>query len=188
MREIVFAGSGGQGVLTSGLIISDIAASEGINVTWVPSYGSAMRGGTANCTVKYCAENYIYNPSQEQPDLLLAMNEPSFVKFLPIVAPGGTVLMGDTVEIPEGSRQDVNYIKLNCTEIATALGNPKAANIVMTGAVVKLMGDFNHDDAVQAMNHMFEKKGKGKFNESNTKAFDAGYNAVETLTDASCLR
>ena len=188
MREIVFAGSGGQGVLTSGLIISDIAASEGINVTWVPSYGSAMRGGTANCTVKYCAENYIYNPSQEQPDLLLAMNEPSFVKFLPIVAPGGTVLMGDTVEIPEGSRQDVNYIKVNCTEIATALGNPKAANIVMTGAVVKLMGDFNHDDAVQAMNHMFEKKGKGKFNESNTKAFDAGYNAVETLTDASCLR
>lgn len=188
MREIVFAGSGGQGVLTSGLIISDIAASEGINVTWVPSYGSAMRGGTANCTVKYCAENYIYNPSQEQPDLLLAMNEPSFVKFLPIVAPGGTVLMGDTVEIPEGSRQDVNYIKVNCTEIATALGNPKAANIVMTGAVVKLMGDFNHDDAVQAMNHMFEKKGKGKFNESNAKAFDAGYNAVETLTDASCLR
>ena len=175
-------------MLTSGLIISDIAASEGINVTWVPSYGSAMRGGTANCTVKYCAENYIYNPSQEQPDLLLAMNEPSFVKFLPIVAPGGTVLMGDTVEIPEGSRQDVNYIKVNCTEIATALGNPKAANIVMTGAVVKLMGDFNHDDAVQAMNHMFEKKGKGKFNESNTKAFDAGYNAVETLTDASCLR
>ena len=72
MKEIVFAGSGGQGVLTAGLIISDIAATEGINVTWVPSYGSAMRGGTANCTVKYC-ENTIYNPSQEQPDLLLAM-------------------------------------------------------------------------------------------------------------------
>ena len=54
MKEIVFAGSGGQGVLTAGLIISDIAATEGINVTWVPSYGSAMRGGTANCTVKYC--------------------------------------------------------------------------------------------------------------------------------------
>ena len=188
MKEIVFAGSGGQGVLTSGLIISDIAASEGINVTWVPSYGSAMRGGSANCTVKYCAENYIYNPSQEAPDLLLAMNEPSLLKFLPIVAPGGTVLIGDTVELPEGARQDVTYVKVNCTEIATGLGNPKGANIVMTGAIVKLMGDFTHDAAVAAMNHMFAKKGKSKFNEANAKAFDAGYNAVEAVAAASCVR
>ena len=117
MREIVFAGSGGQGVLTVGLIISDIAATEGLNVTWVPSYGSAMRGGTANCTVKYCAENYIYNPSQEQPDLLLAMNEPSLHMFLPIVAPGGTVLVGDTVTIPDDARQDVTYVHVNCTDL-----------------------------------------------------------------------
>lgn len=188
MREIVFAGSGGQGVLTVGLIISDIAATEGLNVTWVPSYGSAMRGGTANCTVKYCAENYIYNPSQEQPDLLLAMNEPSLHMFLPIVAPGGTVLVGDTVTIPDGARQDVNYVHVNCTEIATSLGNPKGANVVMTGAIVKLMGDFTKDAAIAAMNHMFEKKGKSKFNESNAKAFDAGYNAVTCLSDASCVR
>ena len=188
MREIVFAGSGGQGVLTVGLIISDIAATEGLNVTWVPSYGSAMRGGTANCTVKYCAENYIYNPSQEQPDLLLAMNEPSLHMFLPIVAPGGTVLVGDTVTIPDGARQDVNYVHVNCTEIATSLGNPKGANVVMTGAIVKLMGDFSKEAAIAAMNHMFEKKGKSKFNESNAKAFDAGYNAVTCLSDASCVR
>ena len=173
MKEIIFAGSGGQGVLTSGLIISDIAASEGIHVTWVPSYGSAMRGGTANCTVKYSNDGYIYNPSPETPDLLLAMNEPSLIKFLPTVAPGGTVLIGDTVEIP-----DVTYIKVNCTEIATSLGNAKGANIVMTGAIIKLMGDFTHDAAVEAMNHMFAKKGKSKFNESNARAFNAGFNAV----------
>lgn len=178
MKEIIFAGSGGQGVLTSGLIISDIAASEGIQVTWVPSYGSAMRGGTANCTVKYSNDGYIYNPSPETPDLLLAMNEPSLIKFLPTVAAGGTVLIGDTVEIPEGARQDVTYVKVNCTEIATSLGNAKGANIVMTGAIIKLMGDFTHDAAIAAMNHMFEKKGKSKFNESNAKAFDAGFNAV----------
>lgn len=187
MKEIVFAGSGGQGVLTCGLIISDIAATEGLNVTWVPSYGSAMRGGTANCTVKYCAETYIYNPSQEQPDFLLAMNEPSLRMFLPHVAPGGTVLLGDTVTIPEDARQDVTYVRVNCTEIAANLGNPKGANVVMTGAIVKLMGDFTHDAAVQAMNHMFEKKGKAKFNESNARAFDAGYDAVETLANDSCV-
>lgn len=178
MKEIVFAGSGGQGVLTSGLIISDIAASEGINVTWVPSYGSAMRGGTANCTVKYCSEDTIYNPSMESPDLLLVMNQLSMDKFLSLVAPGGTVLLGDTVEIPEGARQDVTYVKVNATEIATELGNPRGANIVMTGAIIKLMGDFTHDAAVEAMNHMFAKKGKSKFNEANAKAFNAGYDAV----------
>ncbi len=187
MREIVFAGSGGQGVLTCGLIISDIAATEGLNVTWVPSYGSAMRGGTANCTVKYCAENYIYNPSQEQPDLLLAMNEPSLCMFLPIVAPGGVVLVGDTVTIPEDARNDVTYVHVNCTEIATKLKNPKGANVVMTGAIIKLMGDFSKDAAIQAMNHMFEKKGKSKFNDANAKAFEAGYDAVETIQNISCV-
>ena len=187
MKEIVFAGSGGQGVLNCGLIESDIAASKGMKVTWVPSYGSAMRGGTANCTVKYGPEQ-IYNPSQEAPDLLLAMNEPSLHMFLPIVAPGGTVLVGDTVTIPDDARQDVTYVHVNCTEIATSLGNPKGANVVMTGAIVKLMGDFSKEAAIAAMNHMFEKKGKAKFSESNAKAFDAGYNAVECLTDASCVR
>ena len=80
MNEIVFAGFGGQGVLTAGLIISHIAIEKGLNATWIPSYGSAMRGGTANCTVKF-GDDIIYNPSQEEPDILLAMNTPSFIKF-----------------------------------------------------------------------------------------------------------
>ena len=177
MKEIVFAGSGGQGVLTCGLIVSDIAASKGMRVTWVPSYGSAMRGGTANCTVKYGMEE-IYNPSQEQPDLLLAMNDPSLVKFLPIVAPGGTVLISDTVEIPADVRKDVTIVRIPCFELAAELNNPRGANIVMTGAVAKLMEEFTGEEAIAAMNRMFEKKDKGKFAESNSKAFAAGYAAL----------
>ena len=177
MKEIVFAGSGGQGVLTCGLILSDIAASKGLKVTWVPSYGSAMRGGTANCTVKYGAEE-IYNPSQEQPDLLLAMNDPSFVKFLPIVASGGTVVISDTVEVPEDVRKDVTIVRVPCFDLAAGLGNPRGANIIMTGAITRLMGDFSDQEAIDAMNQMFAKKGKGKFAESNTKAFAAGFAAV----------
>ena len=188
INRLMIAGFGGQGVMMIGKLIGECAMEQGLNATFFPSYGAEQRGGTANCTVKYCAENYIYNPSQEAPDLLLAMNEPSLLKFLPIVAPGGTVLIGDTVELPEGARQDVTYVKVNCTEIATGLGNPKGANIVMTGAIVKLMGDFTHDAAVTAMNHMFAKKGKSKFNEANAKAFDAGYNAVEAVAAASCVR
>lgn len=177
MKEIVFAGSGGQGVLTCGLILSDVAASKGMKVTWVPSYGSAMRGGTANCTVKYGTEE-IYNPSQEQPDLLLAMNEPSFVKFLPIVASGGTVVISDTVEVPADVRKDVTIVRVPCFDLAAGLGNPRGANIVMTGAITKLMGDFSDQEAINAMNCMFAKKGKEKFTESNTKAFAAGFAAV----------
>lgn len=177
MKEIVFAGSGGQGVLTCGLIVSDIAASKGMKVTWVPSYGSAMRGGTANCTVKYGPEQ-IYNPSQEAPDLLLAMNDPSLNKFLPIVAPGGTVVISDTVEIPADVRQDVTIVRVPCFDLATQLNNPRGANIIMTGAITKLMGDFTAEEAIAAMNRMFEKKGKAKFAESNSKAFAAGFDAV----------
>ena len=177
MKEIVFAGSGGQGVLTCGLILSDIAAGKDMKVTWVPSYGSAMRGGTANCTVKYGIEE-IYNPSQEQPDLLLAMNDPSFVKFLPIVASGGTVVISDTVAVPKDVRKDVSIVRVPCFNLAAGLGNPRGANIIMTGAITKLMGDFSDQEAINAMNSMFAKKGKGKFAENNTKAFAAGFAAV----------
>lgn len=177
MKEIVFAGFGGQGVLTSGLIISDIAVSKGCNATWIPSYGSAMRGGTANCTVKY-GQEIIYNPAQEEPDLLLAMNEPSFQMFIKMVAPGGTVIISDIVNCDTSVRDDVKIIRVPSTEIAQKLGNPKGANIVMTGAIVKQMGDFTMEEALEAMTSMFEKKGKGKFAEANAIAFKAGYAAV----------
>lgn len=177
MKEIVFAGFGGQGVLTSGLIISDIAVANGYSATWIPSYGSAMRGGTANCTVKY-GKGIIYNPAQEEPDLLLAMNDASFQMFINIVAPNGTVVVSDTVVTENCPRKDVKIVRVPSTAIATELNNLKAANIVMTGAIIKLMGDYTKEEGLTAMNRMFEKKGKAKFAEANTKAFIAGYEAV----------
>jgi len=96
MKEVLFAGLGGQGVLTAGLVISQIAVSKDMNATWIPQYGAAMRGGTANCTVKF-GEGMIYNPSQEEPDILLAMNNPSFQKFVGLVAPGGTVVIDSSL-------------------------------------------------------------------------------------------
>lgn len=178
MKEIVFAGFGGQGVLTSGLIISDIAASKNLKVTWMPSYGSAMRGGTANCTVKYGAEK-IYNPSLEEPDVLLAMNNPSYLMFINKVKPNGIVIINEElVTCDLGTRQDITIYRIPCNTISMELGHSKGANIVMTGAIIKVMGDFSEEEATKAMNDMFNKKGKGKFEELNTKAFKAGYNAV----------
>ena len=79
-------------------------------------------------------------------------------------------------------------MRVPATRISTELTNPKGANIVMTGAIVKLMGDFTKEAAIAAMIHMFEKKGKSRFNEANEKAFNAGYDAVETLALDSCVR
>lgn len=177
MKEIVCAGSGGQGVLTCGLILSDIAVSKGQNATWCPSYGSAMRGGTANCTVKY-GKDTVYNPQQEEPDVLIVMNNPSFEMFIKIAAPGGVAIVGDMVTCDTDVRDDVHIVRVPCSAIAEELGNPRAANIVMTGAAIKVMGDFTASEGVRAMSNMFAKKGKSKFEEANRKAFEAGYAAV----------
>lgn len=178
MRELVFAGFGGQGVLTAGLIVSQIALFKGVNATWMPAYGAAQRGGTANCTVKY-GEEKIYNPGQQRPDLVLAMNTPSFKKFVTMVKPGGTILVNaDMMTEDTNVCDDIKVVSVHCNQIADEVGHPKGANIVMIGAITKLLGDFTHDEGRDGMNDMFRKKGKSKFEAKNSAAFEAGYNAV----------
>lgn len=176
MKEIVFAGSGGQGILTSGLVISQIAVYKGMNATWMPSYGPAMRGGTANCTVKY-GMGKIYNPSQEEPNILLAMNNPSFQKFIKIVAPGGIVVIdSDMVTCDTKVRDDVKVISVASAALAKEIGHSQGANIIMAGVILKASGDFTEEEGIKGMNEMFRKKGKEKYEEINTKAFKLGFN------------
>lgn len=177
MREVLFAGFGGQGVLTAGLILSQIALYGGHNATWMPSYGATMRGGTANCVVKF-GEEMIYCPAQETPDLLVAMNGPSLEKFASSVASGGYVLYNSDIisqeEIGE-KRTDVSYIPVPCLSLAAEAGNPRGGNIVMVGQLLKLFREFDRQACVDGMNDMFRKKGKEKFEAGNTAAFNAGY-------------
>ncbi len=178
MREILYAGFGGQGVLTSGLVMAQVAVFKKQQATWIPSYGSAMRGGTANCTVKY-GKDTIYNPAQEEPDVLLAMNGPSYTAFAPSVKPGGIIvinndIIGDDIAV----RDDITLYKVPCTTLAKEIGQPRGANIIMAAAVIKLLGDFSLDDGIHGMNDMFRKKGKEKFEAGNMKSFECGYNAV----------
>lgn len=179
MKEILFAGLGGQGVLTSGLVISQIAISKGLNATWIPQYGAAMRGGTANCTVKF-GEGMIYNPSQEEPNILLAMNNPSFQKFISMVAPGGTVIVDSSlVTCDTNVREDVNVIAIPSSEMALEIDHRRGANIVMVGIIAKVTGDISEEEGVNGMNKMFSTKGKSKFEALNTKAFKLGYNFIK---------
>ena len=177
MKEIIFAGAGGQGVLTSGLLISQIAVFKGHHATWIPQYGSAMRGGTANCTVKF-GEEYIYNPSQEEPNILLAMNTPSFKKFLHLVKPGGTIIINSDMIEMESFRDDIIVVKVPCMTMAKDINHLKGANIIMAGVIAKLTGDFTEQEGINGMNDMFKKKGKEKYEELNTKAFKSGYNFI----------
>lgn len=178
MKELVFAGFGGQGILTAGVVISQIVLYKGWKATWLPSYGPSMRGGTANCTVKY-DEHYIYTPGMDEPDLLLAMNTPSFKKFQGTLKPGGILLVNsDLVEL-EGVREDVRLIQVPCLHLADELKNPRGANIIMVGAIAKAMGDFTMQEAIDGMNDMFRKKGKSKFEALNMAALECGYNYVD---------
>lgn len=178
MKEIVLAGSGGQGVLTVGLIIAEIAVGKGRRVTWLPSYGSAMRGGTANCTVKY-SDDFIENPAIEEIDVLMALNAPSYEMFRAQVKPDGLILTDRAVlSVQPESQLNAKVIGLACGALAESIGHPKGANIIMTGALIKLMGDFSASESIEAMNKMFAKKGKNAFADLNAKAFEAGYQAV----------
>ena len=179
-KTFIFAGFGGQGMLLIGKFMAMSCMLDGKHVSWLPSYGPEMRGGTANCTVKYGPEK-ITNPGQQKPDLVLAMNTPSFKKFVGMVKPGGTILVNaDMMTEDTNVRDDIQVISVHCNHLADSVQNAKGANIVMIGAITRILGDFTHDEGIEGMNDMFRKKGKSKFEAKNVAAFEAGYHALES--------
>lgn len=175
MKEILLGGLGGQGVLTAGTMIAEMAIYKGYKATWSPEYGSAMRGGTASCVVKF-GEGRIYSPEKEEPDILLAMNDETLTKFAAMVKSGGVVIINsDMVTLPEDFRTDVKVIAVPCLNLAEQIQHPKGANIVMSGVIIKETGDFTLQEAIDGMNETFRRKGKEKFEALNTKAMQAGY-------------
>lgn len=180
MKEIIFAGFGGQGVLTAGLVVAYTAMEHDLNTSWLPSYGASMRGGKANSTVKFGddAEEIIGVPMMAEADALIAMNRPS-LDYIKFCKPGALVLVNlDSVEQDYQYPEGYNIVKLHAAELAYEVNNAKGASIVMIGALMKKTGYFTAEAAKLSMGHMFEEKGKSKMNALNEAAFDAGYNAV----------
>jgi len=135
-EEIILAGFGGQGIMLMGKLISYAGMKEGKEVSWMPSYGPEMRGGTANCTV-IVSDKLIPSPMTTQPDSIIVMNLPSFDKFLPQVKSGGTVFLNSTLIEEDVKRDDIKVIKIPANEIANQLGNSKIANMVMLGSYIE---------------------------------------------------
>ncbi len=133
--EIIIAGFGGQGVLFAGQLLSYAALDAGKEVTWIPSYGPEMRGGTANCTV-VIADEEIGSPIVRNPTAVIAMNLPSMDKYEPLVKAGGVLVVNKSMVDREAKRSDIKVIMVPGNEIAEKAGDKRMTNMVLLGALI----------------------------------------------------
>lgn len=176
-NEIIISGFGGQGVMAIGKTLCEAGMQEGKNVSWLPSYGPEMRGGTANCSV-VLSEQTIVSPIVLEPTELIAMNLPSLLKFESCVVPNGFVFVNSSIISEKVQRQDLRAIYVPCLEIAQDLGNLKVANMVMLGAYIEAMKNLQIDTIREMLGLMFTGT-KAKLVELNLEALKRG---------ASCVR
>ena len=171
--KTLIAGFGGQGVLSMGLNLAEAAMLEGKNVTYLPAYGAEVRGGTANCTVAI-SDDEIASPVASSPEFVIAMNQPSAVKFQHHIQSGGLFFLNSSLVEAEIIRGDIEIVNVPANRIAEELGSPKAANMVMLGAFTKKSGVVELSNVSQALKHILNSK--KKLLELNEKALLTGYN------------
>ncbi|MFC2077219.1 2-oxoacid:acceptor oxidoreductase family protein [Candidatus Bipolaricaulota bacterium] len=176
-RSVVIAGFGGQGVILAGKILAQAGMDHGLEVTWLPSYGPEMRGGTANCTV-VLSDEPVGSPIVDEPSALVAMNRPSLDKFEPTVVSGGSIVINESLIERKADRKDVNaqYVRLN--DIAIEAGSARAINMVALGAYLKATGIVPLETVKATMARMLEESGKAKFIPLNEQALEAGFDAA----------
>jgi 2-oxoglutarate ferredoxin oxidoreductase subunit gamma len=148
--ELIFAGFGGQGVMLMGQLMAYSGMYEGKHVTWFPAYGPEMRGGTANCSVVIDDEP-IGSPVITEPGVVVAMNQQSLDKFERAVAPGGTLFYNSSLINNKPIRTDIKLVAIPANDIAAELGNPKVANIVCIGAVLKSTSVLNPETVMKVL-------------------------------------
>jgi len=175
--RFIFAGFGGQGVMLMGQILSYAGMIEGKNVTWIPSYGPEMRGGTANCTV-VVSDEPVASPVVDKAETVVAMNIPSMIKFQDYLVEDGYFFLNKSVIDREPDRKDdVKIYKIECNEIADKLGNLKVANMVMLGAVIGATKIVSKESVFKALEKKLTGK-KAELIELNKKAIEEGMKKV----------
>ncbi len=134
-KEVIISGFGGQGVLFAGQLLAYAAMDQGLNVTWFPSYGPEMRGGTANCTVVISDEE-IGSPLVRTPSAAIVMNRPSLDKYEPLVRPGGVLVVNTSMVDREPTRSGIKVVMVPGNEIAERLGDRRMTNMVLIGSLL----------------------------------------------------
>ena len=170
--EMICAGFGGQGVLTIGKFIAKAGMAEGKNVSWLPSYGPEMRGGTANVST-VVSDEVIASPIVSYPDVLVALNQPSIDKFGPHVRPGG-VLVINTNMCPRGcSRDDVQKVSAPMSDIAAEIGSQMVLNMIAIGIVIGKTGIIKYETMEEDRTSFLKAKNPDLL-EMNLKAIKRG--------------
>ena len=148
--EVVIAGFGGQGVLFAGQLLAYAGMDAGLDVTWIPSYGPEMRGGTANCTVIISSEE-IGSPQVRNPSAVIAMNRPSLDKYEPIVKEGGVLVVNGSLVDRQVERKDLRVVMVPASEEAEMLGDRRLTNMVLLGALLANLDVLKLDELEQAI-------------------------------------
>ena len=168
----LFAGFGGQGILFAGKFAAYKGLMEDRQVSWLPSYGPEMRGGTASCSV-IVSDEPVGSPIVSHPDVLIAMNLPSFDKYEQAVVPGGRIFLDSTLVERPPVRSDVTVTAIPATQLASENGIPTLANMIIMGSVLKAMGEFGEDGVLAALKKVVSAKHADML-EANLKALKLG--------------
>lgn len=173
--KTIFAGFGGQGVLSMGLNLAQAAMLESRYVTYLPAYGAEVRGGTANCTVSVSDEE-IASPVASSPTFVVAMNHPSMVRFQNRIQSGGIFFLNSSLIKEQVSRGDMEIVNVPANTLAEKMGNVKSANMIMLGAFIKKSNIVHLDSIVEGLNVVL--KGNKKLIEINKEALTTGFNLM----------
>ena len=174
MKQFLFSGFGGQGILFVGKFIAYKGLIEDKQVSWLPSYGPEMRGGTASCSV-IVSDEPVGSPIVSNPDILIAMNLPSLDKFEASVKSGGKIFVDSTLVERKVMRDDVEVYYIPATKMASDNNTPTLANMIIAGKVLSALGEFNDDDVTAALKKVISAK-RADMLEVNLNAMKLGAN------------
>ena len=171
-RQLLFSGFGGQGILFAGKFIAYKGLTDEKQVSWLPSYGPEMRGGTASCSV-IVSDEPVGSPIVSTPDVLIAMNLPSLDKYENTVAKGGIIIMDSSLIERRVLRDDVTVYAVPATQLASDNGMPTLANMILVGQLLKALDDFSEESVTAALKKVISAK-RADMMDINRKAMQIG--------------
>ena len=175
--EIILAGFGGQGILFAGKVLAYCALIDGKEISWLPSYGPEMRGGTANCSV-CISDEPIGSPVVANPDCLIAMNEPSYKKFIGAVKPGGLAFVDGSMVSAECERTDITLVSVSAVDLTLNIGADGMENMVLLGRMLAQTRLFSFDTLRKALEKCIPAK-RAHLIEANLAALKCGMNTFD---------
>ncbi|QGU96436.1 2-oxoacid:ferredoxin oxidoreductase subunit gamma [Clostridium bovifaecis] len=176
LQEVIFAGFGGQGILSMGKFLAYAGMDCNMNVSWLPSYGPEMRGGTCNCSV-IVSDDLVGSPVITKPSAVVVMNRPSLDKFEPILKVGGLLVIDSDLVNRIPKRKDIEVISIPAQIEGEKIGDKKIANMILLGALIKRTGIVSIDVVLEAL----KKHGKESFFEINKQAIEKGAEYGESV-------